>query len=968
MKGKWIAWILCGLMLFGMLPSSALAETSQPTQAAVSEEAESAPKEPALSAPSEETQDPAEPEAQAEEAQDFKETEDQTEETEDSVAAEEPAEEPEQPAAGEPDEPLPEESSERTGAEEPVSAGESAAPEDPEQPAAGGEIELETIEAGTGRTGMELFGSYVSLMLETGKTGDLTFPRMRSLPDPVHLSEPEQTVERLLKQEMIKIAEGTRTSTVVDIYLSDYGFLLDDIDRTKVVKTLIRDCAYEMYWFGRKVSVSYKATFEYLRLRMSFRVDDDFIGDAAYTVDPSKVLTAKAAVPNAQTIVDQNAALGDYEKLRKYRDVICALTDYNYDAAANSSAYGENPWQLIYVFDNDPATKVVCEGYAKAFEYLCNKSTFRSSLVNCFCVSGTVRFYLGGGGGHMWNIVTMDDGRNYMTDITNCDYGTGGSDVRFLLPAESGSVEDGYSFETGDFYPYDTDTRLSCADGPLTLSTTQYLVSIRMNPEPTKKTYLRGQTFDPAGGGLLLTYKNGTTETIALTDEGVSLAGYDKLCLGEQTITVSYDHCTTGFQITVSGEQPVSAEVTSLPDQTVYLEAKDPFDPTGGVITLTYAGGETGTVDLGDASVTGFDNTAVGVQTLSAAFAGQTAQFSITIKAKTLIAVSILTLPENLVYFEGDPFDPAGGVLQLEYDNDTTSTVGFADAAVTGYDCDLIGEQTLTVSFGGKSDTFPVTVLRKNIIVFEEGALPSSDTVDVDGVSYAVANEQVLLPYGLDASIMTEYTFNTASEDPHTIYPTGMKVWRIEPYGEIKIARPLPDFENILQYSGSSIRFSGKKGIRMITSVPKDKRSALTGNGLAGYTLVEYGTVVAWDSELAGASPVLNGPGAKQAYAYKKGVADPIYKKTGNLIQYTNVLVNLTDEKCVPDLAMRPYMIVQDGSGVRCVIYGGTIRRNIGYIAWQNRNAFKPGTDAYKYIWGIIRYVYGDLYDADYRG
>ena len=152
-------------------------------------------------------------------------------------------------------------------------------------------------------------------------------------------------------------------------------------------------------------------------------------------------------------------------------------------------------------------------------------------------------------------------------------------------------------------------------------------------------------------------------------------------------------------------------EVTSLPDQTVYLEAKDPFDPTGGVITLTYAGGETGTVDLGDASVTGFDNTAVGVQTLSAAFAGQTAQFSITIKAKTLIAVSILTLPENLVYFEGDPFDPAGGVLQLEYDNDTTSTVGFADAAVTGYDCDLIGEQTLTVSVGGKSDTFTVTVL-----------------------------------------------------------------------------------------------------------------------------------------------------------------------------------------------------------------------------------------------------------------
>ena len=153
----------------------------------------------------------------------------------------------------------------------------------------------------------------------------------------------------------------------------------------------------------------------------------------------------------------------------------------------------------------------------------------------------------------------------------------------------------------------------------------------------------------------------------------------------------------------------------------------------------------------------------------------------------------------------------------------------------------------------------------------------------------------------------------------------------------------------------------------MITSVPKDKKQALTGkNGISGWTLVEYGTVVAWDSELGGDPLTLSHPAAKQAYAYKKGVADPVFSDTGKLIQYTNVLVGMTNEKCAPDLAMRPYMILQDQAGRQTVLYGGTIHRSIGYIAWQNRKAFKPGTAAYAFIWDIIHFVYGDQYDADY--
>lgn len=258
-----------------------------------------------------------------------------------------------------------------------------------------------------------------------------------------------------------------------------------------------------------------------------------------------------------------------------------------------------------------------------------------------------------------------------------------------------------------------------------------------------------------------------------------------------------------------------------------------------------------------------------------------------------------------------------------------------------------------------------------NVIIFAPGETPSGDVVEVDGVPYPVTNgDFVVLPKGVTAYLITEYTYNKVSEDPHEVYPTHMSVWKVTETDGVKTANRIPEFDDILQYAGCSIRFTGEKGIRMITSIPKDKRSKLIKNGLAGFTLLEYGTVVGWDSELEDGLLTLDATGARQAYAYsKEHKTDPIYKDTGKLIQYTNVLVGLTNEKCVPDLAMRPYMIVKDAEGQEAVIYGGLIHRSIGFIAYQNRNAFDPvkQKDAYQYIWDIIHYVYGDKYDADYK-
>ena len=241
-------------------------------------------------------------------------------------------------------------------------------------------------------------------------------------------------------------------------------------------------------------------------------------------------------------------------------------------------------------------------------------------------------------------------------------------------------------------------------------------------------------------------------------------------------------------------------------------------------------------------------------------------------------------------------------------------------------------------------------------------------SVWIDGVEYAVqssgGSNYVDLPAGAEPGSMVTYNYHVGdAEDVHTQYPVGMQVWALNKNEDSSYTpEKVEELNNILQYSGSSIRITGKKGIRMITSIEQNKKNDLTSGGLSGYKLLEYGTVLSWSDDLADDKPLVLGPDyAKSNYAYKKGVADPVFAYEGNLMQYTNVLVDFTMDECKDDVAMRSYMILEDASGKQMTIYGGTVHRSIGYIAWQNKDVFTPGSAAYNYVWEIIRHVYAEV-------
>jgi len=254
------------------------------------------------------------------------------------------------------------------------------------------------------------------------------------------------------------VVNGTINSRAIDA-------ITEQVNAGLVVQMLMQDCPYELYWFDKTYGYSYGLSGSYSVMGDVLTIPESYViaycvsGDCApghveggTETDPSLGQQVQGALTNIRAVVGSAAGLDDWAKLNRYKQEICDRVSYNDSAARGGYTYNYgNPWQLIWVFDNDSATTVVCEGYAKAFQYLCDLSNFTG--VTCYTVHGDMVTERSGGG-HMWNIVRMPNGKNYLVDITNCDDSSIGSpDLLFMK---------GYSAKNGDCISRDLSYSFSC--------------------------------------------------------------------------------------------------------------------------------------------------------------------------------------------------------------------------------------------------------------------------------------------------------------------------------------------------------------------------------------------------------------------------------------------------------------------------------------------------------------------------
>ncbi len=296
-----------------------------------------------------------------------------------------------------------------------------------------------------------------------------------------NLTGDEKKIYDQLRFAAQQVASGQRASTTVA--MSDFAELQNSKEEMgatmdRVLSYLLMDCPYDFYWYDKKTgySCTWTATDqgEVLFVTVSLQVANGYQGTADYTVDMDKTKAAKLVAEKAQTIVNRHRSEPDYDKLKSYMTEICNLASYNWDVYNDNMVPYGDPWQPVWVFDGDPDTSVVCEGYAKAFQYLCDLSTFQNAV--CYTVEGDMSGGTGSGS-HMWNVVTLE-GRNYLVDVTNCDSGSVGEPDQLFLAGAEGSVENGYTVFVGsngtDIVYYYGDNQFGLLGNVLELSPYSY--------------------------------------------------------------------------------------------------------------------------------------------------------------------------------------------------------------------------------------------------------------------------------------------------------------------------------------------------------------------------------------------------------------------------------------------------------------------------------------------------------------
>lgn len=243
-----------------------------------------------------------------------------------------------------------------------------------------------------------------------------------------------------------------------------------------------------------------------------------------------------------------------------------------------------------------------------------------------------------------------------------------------------------------------------------------------------------------------------------------------------------------------------------------------------------------------------------------------------------------------------------------------------------------------------------------NDVVLTPPAGYTDATVYLDGVAYkAEARNGKYVVTAKDSTAKTAimYQYNGSG------VPVGMYVWSLS-YGKgAYTATAVPELQDLLTYHGFSIRIVGKAGIRFKTGIATELRNKLATEGVAGYKLKEYGTLVMNNANTAqypmikGGEKVLSG----MSYGYNASgvLEDKIYETTGGRYRFTSVLVGQPVEQYKTEYAFRGYIVLnKDGQDV--VLYGPPMAKSIYALAQQvlASGIYQPGSSAEAFLKKLI--------------
>lgn len=205
-------------------------------------------------------------------------------------------------------------------------------------------------------------------------------------------------------------------------------------------------------------------------------------------------------------------------------------------------------------------------------------------------------------------------------------------------------------------------------------------------------------------------------------------------------------------------------------------------------------------------------------------------------------------------------------------------------------------------------------------------------TVYIDGIEYAVQPK--------DGSVALELPDETAGSATVMRYnekgaPVGMYVWTLEYKDYAYEVTAQPELTDL-------------------------RKKLLQTDGVDGYRLKEYGTLIMTDANRKTYPMVVGGQKVLQGMAYGTDASgvfkDSIYETVDNRYRYTSVLVGMPASQYKVDYAFRGYAtLTKDGQDI--TIYGPTVAKNIYSLAEQllRMKIYEEGSDADLYLRKLIQ-------------
>lgn len=230
------------------------------------------------------------------------------------------------------------------------------------------------------------------------------------------------------------------------------------------------------------------------------------------------------------------------------------------------------------------------------------------------------------------------------------------------------------------------------------------------------------------------------------------------------------------------------------------------------------------------------------------------------------------------------------------------------------------------------------------------------NTIYIDGVGYPAQKRNgftIVQGAGLEAKTAVMYQYDAAG------IPIGMSVWTLENAGNYYKTTEVEGLKDLMTYHGFSIRISGRTGIRFKTGIATEVRDALLGEGISGYTLKEYGTLITSSANLGVSPMVKGGEKVSSAMAYGKtedgNLTDYIFANVNDRYHYTAVLVGIPEEHYKTEFAFRGYVTLTKGEE-EITLYGPIRNRSIYSLAEQALalNMYEEGSNAWSFLKQII--------------